>query len=93
MTKKELISVVARKTDYGIEPITNVIDVVFKEIENEMERGGKVVLSNFGVFEAWKAPPKKAMNINTGEHLSIPARVMPRFRASKNLINKVRKEV
>ncbi|MDR2340178.1 MAG: HU family DNA-binding protein [Deltaproteobacteria bacterium] len=84
MTKSELIGLVANRTDISkvnVEKVlTEIIDTVISSLKNDP----RFPLYGLGVFEVVKRPKRKGRNPRTGEPITIKARKMVRFRASKS---------
>lgn len=83
MNKKELSSVVAEKTSFGVEDTRKVIETTFGVIKETLGKGEKVEISGFGSFEAKLREARTGRNPQTGEVIQIPASVAPSFKASK----------
>lgn len=83
MNKKELSSVVAEKTSFGVEDTRKVIETTFGVIKETLGKGEKVEISGFGSFEAKLREARTGRNPQTGEVIQIPASVAPSFKAGK----------
>ena len=89
MYKNELIYLVASKTGISHSNVEIVLDA-FTEITAEtLTRGDPVVISGFGVFEPKSRSPRIGRNPHTGEPVNIPARILPNFKPSQALKDRV----
>jgi nucleoid DNA-binding protein len=73
-----------------------LLQVVFSEenvhSRNEVSAGGTVELRNFGVFKPVLCKSRSGRNPNKTEHeVTIPARMVVKFRAGKELKERVKK--
>lgn len=62
-----------------------VVEAVFEAITQTMGRGEDVAITGFGTFRVAKSAARQGRNPKTGESISIPASVKPKFRAGKVL--------
>lgn len=62
---------------------------IFEAIAETLERGGKAEIRKFGTFYCSELKPRMLRNPSTGEMLEVPARRVPRFKASEKLRRKV----
>ena len=62
------------------------VETTFETIRASLNRGDKVVISNFGTFRVKARQPRTGRNPKTGEQVSVPPRRGVRFKASKNLL-------
>lgn len=85
MTKNELITAVAKKTDLPIEDCGAVLDAFTEEITNLLVRGDKLLLANFMSFETAVRPEHEGMNFVTGKKEMIPESRSVKVKASKKL--------
>lgn len=61
------------------------VEALFEAITKTMSRGEDVAISGFGTFRVAKSAARQGRNPKTGESISIPASVKPKFRAGKAL--------
>jgi len=83
MNKKELIENVAVELDTTKKFAGEIVAAVIGTIAAEVANGGKVALVGFGVFEAVARKARKCRNLQTEEEMIVPAKMAPKFRASK----------
>ena len=62
------------------------VETTFETVRQALNRGEKVVISNFGTFRVKSRQPRTGRNPKTGEPVTVPARRGVRFKASKNLL-------
>lgn len=85
MNKAEVIKRVSRDTHVSTAIVSDVVDSLMNEITEEMARGGKVVLSGFGTFEAVERKARTGRDICAGKPIRIPGHMAPTFKAGKIL--------
>ncbi|CAD7700254.1 unnamed protein product [Ostreobium quekettii] len=66
-----------------------VVKTVFEVIGDVMTEGDRLVLPGFGSFESVPRKPRKARNLQTGEEFVTEAKMAPKFKASKQLKDRV----
>lgn len=89
MNKKELINVVAEQLDVTKKEAALAVQTVIGAVAGELASGGKVSLVGFGTFETVQRSARKCRNLQTGDDMTVPAKMAPRFRASKTLKDNV----
>jgi|YNPNPStandDraft_1061719.scaffolds.fasta_scaffold15403_4 DNA-binding protein HU-beta len=85
MNKAELVSDVARRTGLTKKDVDHVITTTLAVLGEAFERGERVELRGFGVFDVKKRGPRKARNPQTQESIQIPSRWVLSFRPSKSI--------
>ncbi len=85
MTKSELISVVASKTEMTKKDAEKVVNAVLDGITESLVKGEKVQHVGFGTFEVRDRKAKEAINPATKKMVKVPARKAPAFKAGKAL--------
>jgi DNA-binding protein HU-beta len=83
MTKSELIGQVATGTGLTKVKVESVLSEVINILIGSLKDAPRFPLYGLGVFEVVKRPKRKGRNPRTGEPITIKARKMVRFRASK----------
>ena len=91
MTKTELISVVAQKTELSKKDSEKAVSAVIEAITEALTAGDKVSLVGFGTFEVKERAARKGVNPRTKETIDIPASKLPSFKAGKALKDAVSK--
>lgn len=90
MTKADLIQLLSTELGIDKEIVNQVITGMTEVITDEMKEGREVIFRGFGTFENKRRARKKARNLATGAEITIEPHYTPGFRASKELIEKVR---
>lgn len=90
MNKNELIEKLAARTSFRKSHLKSLVNAVFDEIEASVASGEVVRISGFGTFEPRQRNERKAVNLKTGEKITVPARKVPYFRAGKTFREKVK---
>lgn len=81
MNRKELISALAGKMGgTKAEADRNVLALI-EIIGSTLEKGGKITLAGFGIFEVRERAARTGRNPRTGQSLKIKASRVPAFRA------------
>lgn len=90
MTRSELISALAtRHPDLNHSDVSSCVITLLNSISEALSRGRRAEIRDFGTFEVNRRPPRKARNPKTGEVICVPAKVVPHFRAGKELRERV----
>lgn len=92
MNKTELIALAAEKAGLPKKDTERVISGALELICGSLERGEKVQLSGFGVFEVKLREARIARNPRTNEPMEVPATWVPSFKPSQALKELVGKE-
>jgi len=85
MNKKELVNVVANETGLTKKDAKTAVDAVVDGIIAGLVEDSKVMLVGFGSFTVHERDARKARNPQTGEEIDVPAKNVPKFKASKTL--------
>ena len=85
MTKSDLISVVATKTDLKKKDAEAAVNALTDVIADALKAGDKVQLVGFGTFEVKERAARDGRNPKTGEVIKIAASKAPAFSAGKGL--------
>ena len=91
MNKTELVAVVAEKSGLTKKDAERVVSATFDAITGSLQKGDKVQISGFGVFEIKEREARVGRNPRTKEEIQIPATRQPAFKASKTLKDTVAK--
>lgn len=89
MKKSTLIHELSKKTGLSYAAVDRVVNGLIDIVTDSITEGEPVILPGFGIFEAKSRMPRIGRSVHTGEAVEIPARVMPYFRPSRPLIEKV----
>ena len=85
MNKTELAAAVAEKTGLSKKDAERVVATTLETITQTLQKGEKVQLSGFGIFEVKDREARVGRNPHTKEAIQIPATRLPTFKASKTL--------
>jgi len=91
MTKTELISVVAEKTDLKKKDADAAVNAVVAAITEALASGEKVSIVGFGTFEVRDRKEKQVINPQTKKKMIAPASKAPAFKAGQALKTAVNK--
>lgn len=85
MNKAELIVAIAEKADMRRVDIDKVLTIFTQTIVETLEKGEKVTLAGFGIFDVKNRPEKTAINPATKAKITVPACKVPGFKMSKTI--------
>ena len=85
MTKSDLISVVATKTELKKKDAEVAVNSFIAAITDALKAGEKVQIVGFGTFEVKERGARTGRNPQTGETIEIAASKHPAFTAGKAL--------
>ena len=91
MNKAELIAEVAVKTGLSKKDSEKAVNAALDTIAVSLEKGEKVQLVGFGVFDVKERGVRMGRNPKTKEEIEIPASRVPQFKAGKALKEAVEK--
>ncbi|MGN0597497.1 MAG: HU family DNA-binding protein [Ruminiclostridium sp.] len=91
MTKAELVSAIAEKTELTKKDSEKALAAVLDSITEALKKDEKVSLVGFGTFEVRSRAARKGINPQTGKEISIEATKVPAFKAGKALKDSVAK--
>ncbi len=86
MNRLDIIKAVAKTLSTKGEA-AQAVETAFDSIRAALNRGEKVVISNFGTFRVKQRSSRQGRNPKTGQSVTVPPRKGVRFKASKNLLN------
>lgn len=89
MTKTELVDALSKATGLTRRETTTVADSLFEIVTEALAGGETVEIRGFGSFVTRDRGERTARNPKTGETVLVPARVVPAFRPSKALKDRV----
>lgn len=85
MTKKELVDVIAAKTEMTKKDSETALNAVIETIKEALIKGDDIRLVGFGTFSVKETAARTGRNPKTGEEIKIPAGKRITFKASKEL--------
>ena len=89
VSKSELISEVAERTELKKKEVELVVSTVLDVIMEKVANDEKVTLVGFGTFDTLHRAARVGRNPRTGEPLQIAAKGAPKFSAGKSFKDKV----
>ncbi len=94
MTKRDLVVKISTETGLTQSDIAVVVQKTLDYMADELAAGRDIELRNFGVFEIKTRKSRKGRNPNKPENeVVIPERIVVKFRAGKELKERVEKLV
>ena len=72
--------------------LNKVIDIILKEIKETLNRGERVELRNFGVYQVDIQKASIRRNPKTGEKVNVPKKRTIKWKMSKDLFKKLNNE-
>ena len=85
MNKKELVSEVAKASGVKQHSVESVLDALGNVIRDEMANGNDISLNGIGKLVVKDRKARKGCNPKTGKAITIPAKKVVAFKASKAL--------
>jgi DNA-binding protein HU-beta len=89
MTKGELISAIAAKTEQPKAKVAATLEAFASTIGDALKKGDKVSWTGFGTFSVVKRAARKGRDPQTGKEMKIKASKSPKFKPGKSLKDKV----
>ena len=90
MTKSELIADLAAANPHLLgRDVEIIVGTIFDEITGALARGERVELRGFGAFTVKKRDARTGRNPRTGEAVPVDEKVVPFFKAGKELRDRV----
>jgi len=94
MTKRDIVVKISAETGLTQSDVAVVVQKTLDFMADELATGKTIELRNFGVFEVKVRKSRKGRNPNKPENeVVIPERVVVKFRAGKELKDRVEKIV
>lgn len=91
MNKTDLINSIAEKSNLSKKDSNTVLNAFIDSVEESLAKGEKIQLIGFGTFLTTERPERIGRNPRTKEEIKIPASIVPKFVAGKDLKEKVSK--
>jgi DNA-binding protein HU-beta len=89
MNKAELVAHIAEETGITKTQANTALDSFVDAVTKTLRKGDKVTLVGFGTFTVSKRQARNGRNPQTGEVIKIKARKVARFKAGKELAEKI----
>ena len=91
MTKAELISAIAEKTELSKKDSEKALNALTAVNTDTLAKGDKIQLVGFGTFETRDRKAREGINPQTKKKIKIPATKVPAFKAGRALKDAVAK--
>ena len=85
ITKKELVLRIAELTQQKQTITRDIIQLFIDEVINELARGNRLELRDFGVFEVKQRKSRKARNPKTGAEVRVPQKRVVTIKPGKKM--------
>jgi len=85
MTKSELVSAIAEKAGIRKKDAEATLNAFLDVVTETLKGGGKVEIRGFGTFFMKHRAARVARNPRTGKKLKVPEKLVPAFKAGKEL--------
>ena len=92
-TKAGLVAEVAAATGFTKRDTAAIVNAFIRALVNSLNENHRIEIRGFGVFKNKARKGRNARNPRTGEAVAVPARLVPTFKPSKELKNKVAKNL
>ena len=91
MKKTEIIASLAESIGLSKADVEKVYNATFELFKEELAKGNKISVSGFGTFDISERAEREGRNPQTGETIKIAASKSVKFKAGKELKEKVNK--
>jgi DNA-binding protein HU-beta len=88
--KVDIINRIAQDAGITKTAAKRVVNSIVKGMTAALAKGDKVTLSGFGVFNTYTRKARRGRDPRRGTAINIPAKKVPRFKASDELKKKMR---
>ncbi|MFP4588702.1 MAG: HU family DNA-binding protein [Candidatus Acetothermia bacterium] len=85
MNKGEFVDKLAERTGFTKKDSRKALDGVIDIVTEALESNEEVLLTGFGKFETRPRKATERINPQTQEKIKVPSKVVPAFKAGKNL--------
>lgn len=85
MNKTELVNAIAEKSGLSKSDSKKALDAAVEAIAEALKKNDKVALVGFGTFSVSERPERQGINPSTKETITIAAKKVAKFKASKAL--------
>ena len=89
MNKSELIAKIAEDSEITKTQANSALDSFISAVTKTLKGGGKVTLVGFGTFSVTKRAARNGRNPQTGALIKIKAKKIAKFKAGKDLSEKI----
>lgn len=85
ITKKQLVERISMETNQTKVGTKETVQRFLDSITKELEKGNRIELRDFGVFEVKKRASRVGRNPRTGETVEVPARNVVTFKVGRKM--------
>ena len=90
MTRSELIAqIAARSAAFTVRDVDAAVNAIFEGMTETLANGERIEIRGFGSFRLSYRPPRTGRNPMTGDTAPVPAKAVPHFKASRELVAQV----
>jgi DNA-binding protein HU-beta len=90
MTKAEIVSQIAEKSDVTKKVAETVLKSLIESVQEALKKEGQIRLDGLGTFRVMERKARTGVNPRTQAKIKIPATKAPAFRAAKALKDAVK---
>jgi len=91
MLKSELEEIIAEEFKLDKNICKKVLDVLILSLIDSIKKDNRIEIRGFGSFFPKSYKSYEGRNPKTGENVSVPKKVLPIFRPSKDLVGRLNK--
>lgn len=91
LTKAAISERLIEKLGFNKRDAQNIVDFLFEEMRQKLEKGEDVKISGFGNFELRDKPERPGRNPKTGQNVPISARRVVTFKPGHKLKGRIEK--
>jgi DNA-binding protein HU-beta len=85
MNKSDLVAKIAEKMDISVTKAEEILSALLEGIVKTLKKGETVTLVGFGRFGVKQRAARKVRNPRTGAEMEVKAKLVPFFKAGKEL--------
>lgn len=94
MTKSELVALLAShpmvvSNKLSLVDMDEAVTCILNTMGAALAQGSRIEIRGFGSFSLNYRPPRKGRNPKSGEPVSVPAKIVPHFKAGKEMRERV----
>jgi len=93
MTRSELVEAIARrKGEFATDDVRIAVSLILEDMASAIAQGRRIELRGFGAFRLSHQPERLVRNPRTGATVKIAPRYKARFKAGKQLLQRVQED-